>query len=222
MKKVLAVLTLCTAVLLLSGTAAADLVIYNTTGTFDCNGASDCTDYGLSNAITIGSGGNQFTLSFDGIGFAALLTPSTSSLGDMNISTCCGLFSGATVSGSPTFTLTINQSLPSGGVGTMQSTLTGSISFLTSSGELVFTLANTTTTIGTVTYDLLHTINSGGNRIIKLPNPGSSGAECVEGCSGKLTMEADISSVPEPASMTLLGSGLLGAGSFLRRRFRKN
>jgi hypothetical protein len=36
-----------------------------------------------------------------------------------------------------------------------------------------------------------------------------------------LTLNADVNSAPEPATMLLLGSGLIGLGGFMRKRFRK-
>lgn len=178
--------------------AKADPVTFSTSGVFTCVG---CAGNGSNSVTFLGGMGNALMITFTGLGSTSLDTPTGSSFGNFQT-----FVSGnGVISASGTFTLTITQTVPIAGSDSFSATFTGLFS-ASNSGSGVVNFTVTSVTIGSTTYAITN------NPLNLVPPASNNGITTVQGL---ITSE-----IPEPTTMLLMGTGLLGIAGVVRRRFK--
>jgi len=176
--------------------AFAVTIDYSTTGSFACTPPS-ATCSAAGDSITYGSGAHTATVMFAGVTGGVILPDpfgDLTSFAEVGTVTTTSNDGGAKTAPS-TFSLTITQSSPVAGSGTLTGNVTGNIAPMGSTGMLSFT--STTLNLGGVKYTL-----EPADYI--LSPQGAGGSDQIE-------MVIDASSyAPEPSFFALTGIGFAG------------
>jgi hypothetical protein len=213
-------LTAVAGVALTGAVAQAQLVMYSTTGVFAggaCAGTS-CTFTGT---------GGTATLTYTGGTFSYIGGSTAADFGFFQ------LLEGPLVSPNQyvvppgtQFTLMITQTSPSGGNSTVVGSVTGTFTLdaatLAAGGGLAWTPSSTAFSIGGVNYQIYTNLQTGQVNIA-LANGAPTGGACGIGISNPncTTIQGAITTVPEPSTALLLGSGLMSLGGMAFRRRRQ-
>lgn len=197
----------------------ADLVTYSTSGTFTAGTDASVSGGGTILTITDPSDSSRVvTVTFAAQSSTTVNSPVVAGLGTFTVDASSVTGSRLDIPTTPsasTFSVTVNQTGPTAGSGSFAATVAGSVSF--NSGFVEIRFSNPTAmTLGPVTYSLVNLTSNlppFANNTLLLDPTATGGVT-------KLSAFVTTSAVPEPSSIALTASGMVGLLLFAWRRRR--